>query len=108
MLIRFPSAQEAAEWEQLSSGSVVRFLAILESQTVKRVEADLAAQREERELARLSLWMAFSLSAILAIAAIVFFALRIPLAGGLLLGVPATGVAIAFVPKAIADRKSKD
>jgi hypothetical protein len=34
----------------------------------------------------------------------VFFALGNNIAGGLLLGVPATGVAISFIPRAIAAR----
>ncbi len=101
---QLPSPEHAEIWEQVYPGSIARFFAMAEAQTIRRLEFDERSDRADRTLAERSLRMAFCLSLLLIIAAIVFFAVGNNVAGGLLLGVPAMGVAVAFIPKAFADR----
>jgi hypothetical protein len=105
---RLPAANEAERWEKLLPGSTDRLISIMEALTVTKIQVEKDQREQDRGLASVSLLGAFVLSLLLIVAAIIFFAIGNNVAGGLLIGVPSSGIAISFIPKAIAGRKDED
>jgi uncharacterized membrane protein len=95
-----PPPHILAEYEQVVAGSADRIIATVEAATTERAKTDRILAEGEAEAAKNALSMAFFLALILVVAAISFFAVNKPVAGGILLGLPAVTLIGHFTVRA--------
>ncbi len=89
---QLPSPEIAAEWEKISPGSIKKFFDIVDAETVRRADELDRAGAHERTMAWCSLWCGVGLAVMYFGAAVGFFAVGVPIAGGCFAGAPAATI----------------
>ncbi len=94
-----PKPSDLAAYEQVLPGAAERIMAMAESAVTGRIDIDKKLADAEIEQARTGMSLAFILTLIALVAAIVFFAIGKPIAGGALLSMPVVMLIKSFLEK---------